>query len=385
MKKISLLGSTGSIGVNTLDVIERYPESFQVCALSAGSNVDLFARQIRKFKPALAALFHSTKIDTLKELVGDLDVEIVSGQEGTVSAASFSEADLVVSGVVGSAGLLPALSALKAGKNLALANKETLVIAGELVLKEAERTHTRIIPIDSEHSAIFQVLNGEKPERIKKIILTASGGPFRTFTLKQMENVTVKEALNHPNWSMGAKITIDSSTMMNKGLEYIEAKWLFGVDTKVEIIVHAQSIIHSMIEFVDTSIIAQLGIPDMRVPIAYALTYPDRFESELPSLDLASMGNLTFEAPDFERFPCLKLAMDAMEMGQTMPAVLNAANEIAVQAFLDELIPYKDIAEIIRMVMQNHSPVSLHELQNVLDADHWAREEATKLITVTHH
>ncbi len=385
MKKISLLGSTGSIGVNTLDVIERYPESFQVCALSAGSNVDLFARQIRKFKPALAALFDSTKIDALKELVGDLDVEIVSGQEGTVSAASFSEADLVVSGVVGSAGLLPALSALKAGKNLALANKETLVIAGELVLKEAERTHTRIIPIDSEHSAIFQVLNGEKPERIKKIILTASGGPFRTFTLKQMEKVTVKEALNHPNWSMGAKITIDSSTMMNKGLEYIEAKWLFGVDTKVEIIVHAQSIIHSMIEFVDTSIVAQLGIPDMRVPIAYALTYPDRFESELPSLDLASMGNLTFEAPDFERFPCLKLAMDAMEMGQTMPAVLNAANEIAAQAFLDELIPYKDIAEIIRMVMQNHSPVSLHELQNVLDADHWAREEATKLITVTHH
>ena len=385
MKKISLLGSTGSIGVNTLDVIERYPESFQVCALSAGSNVDLFARQIRKFKPALAALFDSTKIDTLKELVGDLDVEIVSGQEGTVSAASFSEADLVVSGVVGSAGLLPALSALKAGKNLALANKETLVIAGELVLKEAERTHTRIIPIDSEHSAIFQALNGEKTVRIKKIVLTASGGPFRTFTLKQMENVTVKEALNHPNWSMGAKITIDSSTMMNKGLEYIEAKWLFGVDTKVEIIVHAQSIIHSMIEFVDTSIIAQLGIPDMRVPIAYALTYPDRFESELPSLDLASMGNLTFEAPDFERFPCLKLAMDAMEMGQTMPAVLNAANEIAVQAFLDELIPYKDIAEIIRMVMQNHSPVSLHELQNVLDADHWAREEATKLITVTHH
>ena len=384
MKKISLLGSTGSIGVNTLDVIERYPESFQVCALSAGSNVDLFARQIRKFKPALAALFDSTKIDALKELVGDLDVEIVSGQEGTVSAASFSEADLVVSGVVGSAGLLPALSALKAGKNLALANKETLVIAGELVLKEAERTHTRIIPIDSEHSAIFQVLNGEKTTRIKRIILTASGGPFRTFTLKQMENVTVKEALNHPNWSRGAKITIDSSTMMNKGLEYIEAKWLFGVDTKVEIIVHAQSIIHSMIEFVDTSIIAQLGIPDMRVPIAYALTYPDRFVSELPSLDLASMGNLTFEAPDFERFPCLQLAMDAMEMGQTMPAVLNAANEITVQAFLDELIPYKDIAEIIRMVMQNHSPVPLQELQDVLDADRWAREETTKLITVTH-
>lgn len=384
MKKISLLGSTGSIGVNTLDVVERYPEKFQICALSAGSNVELFASQIRKFKPSIAALFDTTKIDALKKLVADLDVEIVSGQDGAVAVAKMSEANLVVSGVVGSAGLLPALAALKAGKTLALANKETLVIAGELVLKEAARNNVQIIPIDSEHSAIFQALNGEKPERIKKIILTASGGPFRTFTLKQMENVTVKQALNHPNWSMGAKITIDSSTMMNKGLEYIEAKWLFGVDTKVEVIVHAQSIIHSMIEFVDTSIIAQLGIPDMRVPIAYALTYPDRFEMELPSLDLATMGDLTFEAPDVERFPCLKLAMDAMEMGQTMPAVLNAANEIAVQAFLDELIPYKDISEIIRMVMQNHSPVSLQELQDVLDADRWAREETTKLITVTH-
>ena len=384
MKKISLLGSTGSIGVNTLDVVERYPEKFQVCALSAGSNVELFAQQIRKFKPALAALFDVTKIDTLKELVADLDVEIVSGSEGLVSAASFSEADLVVSGVVGSAGLLPALAALRAGKNLALANKETLVIAGELVLQEAKLTNTKVIPIDSEHSAIFQALNGEKTERIKKIILTASGGPFRTFSLKQMENVTVKEALNHPNWSMGAKITIDSSTMMNKGLEYIEAKWLFGVNTNVEVIVHAQSIIHSMIEFVDTSIIAQLGIPDMRVPIAYALTYPDRFVSELPSLDLASMGDLTFEAPDLERFPCLQLAVDAMEMGQTMPAVLNAANEIAVQAFLDEQIPYKEISEIIRMVMHNHHPVPLQELQNVLDADLWAREETTKLIAVPH-
>jgi 1-deoxy-D-xylulose-5-phosphate reductoisomerase len=384
MKKISLLGSTGSIGVNTLDVVERYPEKFQVCALSTGSNVELFATQIRKFKPALAALYDSTKVDVLKELVGDLDVEIVSGQEGTVSIASFPDADIVVSGVVGSAGLLPALAAIKAGKNLALANKETLVIAGELVLKEAARNNTQIIPIDSEHSAIFQALNGEKIERIKKIILTASGGPFRNFTLKQMESVTVKDALNHPNWSMGAKITIDSSTMMNKGLEYIEAKWLFGPEIPVEIIVHAQSIIHSMIEFVDTSIIAQMGIPDMRVPIAYALTYPDRYESDLPSLDLSSIGNLTFEAPDFDRFPCLKLAMDAIEMGQTMPAVLNAANEIAVRAFLDRLITYKDISEIIRMVMYNHRPVPLQEMQDVLDADLWAREETTKFITVAH-
>jgi len=384
MKKISLLGSTGSIGVNTLDVVERYPEKFQVCALSAGSNVELVARQIRKFKPTLVALFDVTKIDILKELVADLDVEIISGPEGLVSVASFLDADLVVSGVVGSAGLLPALSALRAGKNLALANKETLVIAGELVLQEAELTNAKVIPIDSEHSAIFQALNGEKPERIKKIILTASGGPFRTFSLKQMENITVKEALNHPNWSMGAKITIDSSTMMNKGLEYIEAKWLFGVNTNVEVIVHAQSIIHSMIEFVDTSIIAQLGIPDMRVPIAYALTYPDRFVSELPSLDLASMSDLTFEAPDLERFPCLQLAMDSMKIGETMPAVLNAANEVAVQAFLEEQIPYKEISEIIRMVMHNHRPVPLKEIQNILDADLWAREESTKIIAVPH-
>ena len=384
MKKISLLGSTGSIGVNTLDVVERNPESFQILAMSAGSNVDLFAEQIRKFKPRVVALFDTQKISTLKEQVVDLDVEILSGEEGIFEVSTTPEVDVVVSGVVGKAGLLPAIEALKAGKNLALANKETLVIAGELVLKEAQKTGSTIIPIDSEHSAIFQALNGEKKERIKKIILTASGGPFRTFSLNEMENIKVKDALNHPNWEMGKKITVDSSTMMNKGLEYIEARWLFGVETPVEIIVHAQSIIHSMIEFVDTSIIAQLGIPDMRVPIAYALTYPDRFECNLPSLDLAKMENLTFEAPDFNRFPCLQLAVDAMEMGQTMPAVLNAANEIAVQAFLDELIPYKDIAELIRMVMHNHIPAKLNELQDVLDADQWAREETKKLITVTH-
>ena len=384
MKKISLLGSTGSIGTNVLDVIERNPENFQIIGMSAGSNIDLFAKQIRKFKPRVVALFDTKKIPTLKELIADLDIEILSGEEGTITVATLTEADVVVSGVMGSAGLLPAIHALKSGKNLALANKETLVIAGELVLREAKKTNSQIIPIDSEHSAIFQVLNGEKKERIKKIILTASGGPFRTFSLGEMETVTVKDALKHPNWDMGAKITIDSSTMMNKGLEYIEAKWLFGLNTPVEIIVHAQSIIHSMIEFVDTSILAQLGIPDMRVPIAYALTYPDRFECDLPSLDLTTMGNLTFEAPDFERFPCLRLAIDAMEIGKTMPAVLNAANEIAVQAFLEELISYKDIAELIRMVMQNHNPSPLKELQDVLIADRWAREETTKLVTVTH-
>ncbi len=383
MKKISLLGSTGSIGVNTLDVVQRNPDRFEVVSMSAGSNAELFAEQIRKFKPKIVSIFDAAKAESLKQLVDGQDVEILTGEEGSVRVATEPDTELVVSGIVGSAGLVPTLEAVKAGKDLALANKETLVVAGELVLKEA-RDKINIIPVDSEHSAIFQALNGENRERVKKIVLTGSGGPFRTHTKEQMEHVTVEEALNHPNWKMGNKITIDSATMMNKGLEYIEAKWLFGLDTPVEIIIHAQSIIHSMIEFTDTSIIAQLGIPDMRVPIAYALSYPDRLASELPSLDLAKMSDLTFEPPDFEKFPCLQLAHDAMEIGHTMPAVLNAANEIAVQAFLDEQIPFKDIPEIIRMTMHNHKAVPVNELDDVLSADDWARREARKLITVAH-
>lgn len=383
MKKISILGSTGSIGVNTLDVVQRNPDKFEVVAMSAGSNVELFAEQVRKFKPRIASIFDPTKLKPLKQILNGMDVELFSGEEGSVKVSTIPEAELVVSGIVGSAGLVPTLAAVKAGKNIALANKETLVVAGELVLKAAG-DKVKIIPVDSEHSAIFQALNGENRDRIRKIVLTGSGGPFRTHTKEQMETVTVEEALNHPNWKMGNKITIDSSTMMNKGLEYIEAKWLFGLDINVEIVVHAQSIIHSMIEFVDTSIMAQLGIPDMRVPIAYALSYPDRLESELPSLNLAAMSQLTFEPPDFEKFPCLKLAHDAMELGQTLPTVLNAANEIAVQAFLDEKISYKEISEIIRMTMQNHTRSPVEELEDVLTADYWAREEAKKLITVTH-
>ncbi|MEE2986333.1 MAG: 1-deoxy-D-xylulose-5-phosphate reductoisomerase [Nitrospinota bacterium] len=383
MKKISILGSTGSIGVNTLDVVQRNPDKFEIVAMSAGSNVELFAEQVRKFKPRIASIFDPTKLKPLKQILNGMDVELFSGEEGSVKVSTIPEAELVVSGIVGSAGLVPTLAAVKAGKNIALANKETLVVAGELVLKAAG-DKVKIIPVDSEHSAIFQALNGENRDRIRKIVLTGSGGPFRTHTKEQMETVTVEEALNHPNWKMGNKITIDSSTMMNKGLEYIEAKWLFGLDINVEIVVHAQSIIHSMIEFVDTSIMAQLGIPDMRVPIAYALSYPDRLESELPSLNLAAMSQLTFEPPDFEKFPCLKLAHDAMEVGQTLPTVLNAANEIAVQAFLDEKISYKEISEIIRMTMQNHTRSPVEELEDVLTADYWAREEAKKLITVTH-
>ena len=383
MKKISILGSTGSIGVNTLDVIASHPDKFEVWALAAGSNVDVLAEQIKKFNPQVVSLFDTSKIPELLEKLNGHKVELVAGEAGSVQVATLPEVDLVVSGMVGCAGLVPTYAAVQAGKAVALANKEALVVAGALMLGARTR-EDQIIPVDSEHSAILQALNGESHDRIKRIILTASGGPFRTHTLQQMETITVAEALNHPNWDMGSKITIDSATMMNKGLEYIEAKWLFGLDTPVEIIVHPQSIIHSMIEFVDTSVMAQLGIPDMRVPIAYALSYPDRVACDLPSLNLADMTGLTFEEPDFVRFPCLQLAHDALEIGDTMPAVLNAANEIAVQAFLDQHIPFKDIPEIIRMAMHNHQCQPVATVEDVLTADHWAREEARKLITVTH-
>ena len=383
MKIISLLGSTGSIGISTLDIVRRNPDRFAVASMTAGSNVELFAQQVKEFKPSLVSIFNPSKIGSLKELLQGEDVEILSGEEGTVKAATHPDASLVVSAIVGSAGLVPSLAAIQSNKDLALANKETLVVAGELVLREA-RGKVNLIPIDSEHSAILQALNGEKKERIKKIILTGSGGPFRTFTKEEMENVTVKQALNHPNWKMGAKITIDSATMMNKGLEYIEAKWLFGLDTCVEIIVHPQSIIHSMIEFIDTSIMAQLGLPDMRVPITYAMTYPDRIECKLPSLDLTAVKQLTFEEPDYEKFPCIKLAQEALDTGYTMPAVLNAANEVAVQSFLDEAISFKDIADTIRMAMNNHKCHPIDSLEDVQSADRWAREEVKKLIAVTH-
>ena len=384
MKQISLLGSTGSIGVSTLDVVARNSDRFEISGLSAGSNAEKFVEQVKQFKPKVASLFDRSKEAFVREQLAGLDVEIIFGEQGPVQVATWPDSDLVVSGIVGSAGLVPALAAINAGKNLALANKETLVVAGELVLKAAQDKNVAIIPIDSEHSAILQAMNGEKKEQVKKIILTASGGPFRTFTREQMEHVTVQQALNHPNWSMGDKITIDSATMMNKGLEYIEAKWLFGLETKVEVIIHRQSIIHSMIEFVDTSIMAQLGIPDMRVPIAYALSYPDRLDCELPSLDLSQLSRLDFETPDYEKFPCLKLAIDALDAGETLPAVLNAANEIAVQAFLDEQISFKEISEIIRTTMQNHKSKPVTALEDVLSADRWTREEARKLISVAH-
>jgi len=384
MKIISILGSTGSIGVNTLDVVRKNRDHFTVAGMVAGSNILLFAEQVKEFKPSVVSIFNSSKIGELKELLQGEDVEVLCGEEGSIKVATHTDVSLVVSAIVGSAGLVPSLAAIQSGKDLALANKETLVVAGELILRES-KNKVNLIPIDSEHSAILQALNGEKKERIKKIILTGSGGPFRTFTKDQMASVTIKEALNHPNWAMGAKITIDSATMMNKGLEYIEAKWLFGLDTPVEIIVHPQSIVHSMIEFVDTSIIAQLGIPDMRVPIAYALTYPDRVKCTLPTLNFSEIKQLTFEKPDYEKFPCIKLAQKSLEEGLSNPAVLNAANEVAVQAFLDEEISFKDISETIRMTLNNHKPHTIDSLEDVQRADRWAREEANKLISVTTH
>jgi len=384
MKTISILGSTGSIGVNTLDVVRQNRDRFSVAGMVAGNNVVLFADQIKEFKPSLVSVYNLSKVNELKELLKGLDVEILCGEEGSIKVATHPDASMVVSAIVGSAGLVPSLAAIQSSKDLALANKETLVIAGELILRAA-KNKINLIPIDSEHSAILQALNGEKKERIQKIILTGSGGPFRTFTKEQMANVTIKEALNHPNWTMGAKITIDSATMMNKGLEYIEAKWLFGLNTPVEIIVHPQSIVHSMIEFVDTSVIAQLGIPDMRVPIAYALTFPDRIECSFPTLNLSTIKQLTFEEPDYEKFPCIKMAQDSLEIGQSMPAVLNAANEVAVQAFLDEEIPFKNIAETIHMAMNNHKPHSIDSLEDVKSADQWARQEVKKLVPLTTH
>src|SRR3989338_239894 len=383
MKKISILGSTGSIGVNALDVISKHPDKFQVVGLAAGENDSLLQAQIEKFKPRIAALFNEKHSDKLKKKIKDKNVKIASGIDGVLEVATIKDADMIISAIVGAAGLIPTISAIKAGKDIALANKETLVMAGEIVMKEADGK-CRIIPIDSEHSAIFQSLTGEKRENIRKLILTASGGPFRNYPKEQFEDIKPEDALKHPNWSMGTKITIDSATLINKVFEVIEARWLFGMaDENIEVLIHPQSIIHSLVEFIDGSIIAQLGIPDMRIPISYALNYPDRLENALPSLNLAQVKNLSFEMPDTEKFPCLKLAFEALKKGETMPAVLNAANEVAVNAFLNREISFNKIPEIIKKTMKSHRVSLIREISDVLKADRWAREYAKKLIAMS--
>jgi 1-deoxy-D-xylulose-5-phosphate reductoisomerase len=382
LKRIAILGSTGSIGRNALQVIEQFPDRFQVVALAAGRNVDLLIEQIQRFRPKVAAVLDQELANDLaSRLPADIGVEVFAGSQGYQNIANCTDADMVLSSMVGAAGLIPTLSAIRAGKDVALANKETLVMAGALVMEEVRRYQIRLLPVDSEHNAIFQALEGHRREDLKRILLTASGGPFLNLPKEQLESVTPAQALNHPNWEMGAKITIDSATMMNKGLEVIEAKWLFDLAVeKIDVHIHPQSIVHSMVEYVDGSVIAQLGMPDMRVPIAYALAYPERLKLDLPTLDLFSVQTLTFQEPDLGRYPCLDLAFNACKAGGTMPAVLNASNEVAVQAFLDKRIPFLAIARLVDKVMQEHELAPAKELEAILAADTWARRRAEAII-----
>jgi 1-deoxy-D-xylulose-5-phosphate reductoisomerase len=376
MKGISILGSTGSIGCNTLKVIEHLG-GFRVVAMAAGRNIEKFAEQVKKFRPELVSVDTEENAAELKQSLHGEAPEIVFGSDGLVAAATHPDAETVVSATVGAVGFVPTLRAIEAGKRIALANKETLVMAGELMTAAAEKSGAEILPVDSEHNAIHQCLRGEKRSEVKRLILTASGGPFREKTKEQIAAATREEALNHPNWSMGDKITIDSATLMNKGLEVIEAKWLFGFGAdQISVIVHPQSVVHSMVEMVDGSVIAQMGVTDMKHPIQYALTYPERQKGCLEPLDFAKLSQLTFEGPDLDRFPCLGLAYDALRAGGTMPAVLNAANEVAVGSFLDGKVGLSDIAEVNRSVMDEHSPSSANSLEAILQADEWARSRA---------
>jgi len=381
VKNISLLGSTGSIGVSTLDVVASHPAEFAVSALAGGRNISLLKEQIERFRPRLAVVIDDEHAEKLKNILNNSATAILSGEEGYREAASFAEADIVVSAIVGAAGLIPTLEAIDAGKDVALANKETLVMAGGLVLRKAAAKGIRIIPVDSEHSAIFQCLQGSDPRSVRRIILTASGGPFLHASREELGVVTPSQALKHPNWKMGRKISIDSATMMNKGLEVIEASWLFGLPaTEIDVLVHPQSIVHSLVEYQDGSVIAQLGIPDMRLPIAYALSWPQRLTRSGESLDLAAIGELTFLKPDFERFPALELAFRAAKAGGTMPAVLNAANEMAVTAFLEERIGFYDISRVVEMVFARHERKEEPSLAEILEADRWARAEALNIM-----
>ena len=376
--KIAILGSTGSIGHSTLEVIEKYPEQYQVVGLSAGYNAELLQEQIRKFKPKAVSLSDESGQDILNDCPG---TEVLFGVEGACKIAAMPEADVVVAAISGSAGLLPTLEAVKAGKTVALANKESLVMAGELIISEAKKNKADIIPVDSEHSAIFQLLKDKKNEDVKNIILTASGGPFLGSTLEELENVSPEEALKHPRWKMGNKVTIDSASMMNKGLEVIEAHYIFGMPAeKIKVIVHPQSIVHSMVEFIDGTVFAQLSHPDMKAPIAYALSCPDRLDNIVEPLSFADIGKLTFEDPDYERFPNLRLAFRALETGGLMPVIMNSANEVAVQKFCDGLIGFTSISKLIEKVMDSFNDNGGRALDDILEADKWARDEAVNSI-----
>ncbi len=369
MKKIAILGSTGSIGTQTLEVV-RANKDIEVTALAAGSNIDLLEKQIREFSPKIAAVWNEEKAKELKDRVRDLDIRVESGMDGLLAVATELGAEIVVTAVVGMIGIRPTIAAMNAGKDIALANKETLVTAGHIIMSLAKEKHVRILPVDSEHSAIFQSLNGETGNKIHKILLTASGGPFRGWTREQMKGVQVEDALKHPNWTMGRKITIDSSTMVNKGLEVMEARWLFDVEMdQVQVVVQPQSVIHSMVEYEDGAVIAQLGTPDMKLPIQYALYYPERRFLAGDRLDFAKLAQITFEAPDFENFHGLSLAYKAGRRGGTLPTVFNAANERAVQKFLDREIGYLTITDMIEAAMEHHTVKENPTVEEILAAE----------------
>ena len=381
MRTIALLGSTGSIGVSTLSLVREFPERFRVHGMVAGRNLPLLARQITEFSPALAAIEREEDIPQLRKLLGKHKVEILSGQAGAIEVATASKVDVVLAAIVGGAGLMPTLRGLLAGKEIALANKEALVMAGELFLKAAKKKGVRLLPVDSEHSAIFQCLQGNQRGDVDKIILTASGGPFLHTPLHRLADATIDQALKHPNWKMGRKITIDSATMMNKGLEVVEARWEFDMEPSgIQVVIHPQSIVHSMVRYQDGAIMAQLGIADMRIPIAYALAYPHRLKGSWQPLDLTKHQGLNFLPVEKKRFPGLALAYSAIEEGGSMPAVLNAANEIAVAAFLAGRIGFREIHRIIDRTMQRHQSKHAKNIDEVIEVDRWAREVASAYV-----
>ena len=378
MKKIAILGSTGSIGVQALDIIERNPGRFKAVALTCSTSIDTIREQIKKFSPEIVAVGRREDRDRLAEEFPE--TEIMYGLEGLIEAAC-CDCDMVLNSLLGISGLVPTYYAVRKGTDIALANKETLVTGGQLIMSEAERRGVKILPVDSEHSAIFQCLQGNSSNRIKRILLTASGGPFRGYTKQQLETVTLEQALNHPRWSMGSKITIDSATMMNKGFEVIEARWLFDVSPEqIQVLVHPQSIVHSMVEFEDTSVMAQLGLPDMRVPIGYAFSYPDRLEYEFPRLDLFETGSLTFEKPDMEVFKCIGFAYDAVKAGGSYPVVLNGANEVLVKLFLEGSIRFTDIQNTLEEVLNHHNPEYNIDLEGILEIDRAARNAVINIL-----
>ena len=382
MKNVVILGSTGSIGKSALDVIRNLRHKYKVSALSANSQWELLAKQANEFKPESVSLADERWIDSLKNNLSDNSVQIHTGADSVREMVSKDDVDIVISAIVGGAGLPAAVEVVKSGKTLALANKEALVMAGGLVVSMAKENGVSIIPVDSEHSAVLQALRSGHRDEVKKIIITASGGPFYNLPKEKLSKVTKEEALNHPTWKMGQKITIDSATLMNKALEIIEAKWLFGLNsTQIEVIIHPESIVHSLVEFCDGSVIAQMGLPDMKVPIQFALTYPHRENGNVESLDLAKLGSLNFKKPDTDKFPALRLGYEVVEKGGTMGATLNAANEVAVQAFLDRKIKFTDITKTVEHVMKEHNFIKDPTLQDIMNADEYARKETKKCLS----